>query len=93
MVFPTNGFYFRLFQELAGLGGNVRFLKNEVQSSLSSFLTNKITSSVAFYGGLLASVPGDEEFRPRINDRFLLGGPLSIRGFHVGGVGPRDKGT
>ncbi|KAJ3276544.1 hypothetical protein HDV01_004077 [Terramyces sp. JEL0728] len=31
-VFPTAGRYLRIFQELAGLGGNVSFLKNELNS-------------------------------------------------------------
>jgi len=26
----------------------------------------------------------------RINDRFLLGGPTDVRGFKLGGLGPRD---
>jgi len=28
--------------------------------------------------------------KSRINDRFFLGGPTDIRGFNIGGLGPRD---
>ena len=28
----------------------------------------------------------------RINDRFFLGGPLTLRGYEMKGVGPRDAG-
>lgn len=43
------------------------------------------------------SSSGDEVYRPRtenttlINDRFFFGGPLSLRGFQQGGVGPSDQ--
>jgi len=28
--------------------------------------------------------------RTRINDRFFIGGPLSVRGFNYLGLGPKD---
>ena len=41
-------------------------------------------------GGIMKTIhPGDVI---RINDRFFLGGPLTLRGFEMKGVGPRDAG-
>ena len=40
LVFPVNGIMFKVYQELAGLGGNVNFFKTEVQGSKSIFLNN-----------------------------------------------------
>ena len=34
-----------------------------------------------------------QPYRPsKINDRFLLGGPTTLRGFGMWGVGPREQG-
>jgi outer membrane protein insertion porin family len=58
----------------------------------------KPSFGLSFLGGLLrpwaALRPGatGTGTQTLINDRFFLGGPLSVRGFNVYGVGPRDEG-
>ena len=34
-VFPTEGSFFKIFQEFAGLGGDVGFFKNELQTQIN----------------------------------------------------------
>lgn len=83
--------------ELAGFGplkGDVAFFKSEAESQVAlPFGDTGITLTAGLRGGLLypLSLPGSN--RPqasRINDRFQLGGPNSIRGFRLAGLGPHD---
>ncbi|KAG2191701.1 hypothetical protein INT47_011362, partial [Mucor saturninus] len=48
--------------------------------------------STTFRAGWLANLSDDDDHKKAstVSDRFLLGGPLSIRGFRNAGVGPRD---
>ena len=46
-VFPKDGIYFKIFQELAGLGGNVQFLKNEFDSQFVFELKNQMVFLVS----------------------------------------------
>lgn len=46
--------------------------------------------STTFRAGWLANLSDDNNKASTVSDRFLLGGPLSIRGFRNAGVGPRD---
>jgi outer membrane protein assembly factor BamA len=41
-VFPQDGVYFKFFQELAGLGGDVQFLKNEFDTQFVYDLKNEM---------------------------------------------------
>lgn len=41
-------------------------------------------------GGVVKNPNPNEEIR--INDRFFLGGPLTLRGFNARGVGPHSDG-
>lgn len=45
--------------------------------------------STTLRAGWLANLSDDKK-SSSVSDRFLLGGPLSIRGFRNAGVGPRD---
>ena len=42
--------------------------------------------------GLLVPLSKSARLGPRINDRFVLGGPNTLRGFRHGSIGPRDGG-
>lgn len=106
MLLPTKGYYLRFTQELAGVGklGDTKYLKHEVEASiahqhgggeilrdengLAKAIAPGIVLSLNVRGGLLATLNGKEA---NISDKFMLGGPLSIRGFRTCGVGPRDK--
>lgn len=106
MLLPTKGYYLRFTQELAGVGklGDTKYLKHEVEASiarqhgggeilrdengLAKAIAPGIVLSLNVRGGLLATLNDKEA---NISDKFMLGGPLSIRGFRTCGVGPRDK--
>ncbi|KAI8901917.1 surface antigen-domain-containing protein [Globomyces pollinis-pini] len=91
IVFPTGGKYIRLSQEFAGLGGNVQFFKNEFHTIGALRLPRNFGLSASLRGGVLFPYSFDAVPRTRINDRFSLGGPTSLRGFEQGGVGPKEK--
>jgi outer membrane protein insertion porin family len=83
---PSHGILFSLSQDIAGVGGGLKFLKTE--AVLSSFhklfwdMTGELTFSTGFiqgYGG--NTVP--------IEERFFRGGD-NFRGFKLAGIGPRD---
>lgn len=83
----TRGSYIKVFQELAGLGGDASFYKTEAQTQLSRGLLPHLTVSFAARTGLLWPLgPKPSLF----SDRFQLGGPVSVRMFRANGMGPRD---
>ncbi|KFM67078.1 Sorting and assembly machinery component 50-like protein, partial [Stegodyphus mimosarum] len=86
---PSHGSYFRLYQEYAGLGGNVSFLKHEIQYQMNKRILGELVLQATLMGGLVRSLSTDQCVR--INDRFFLGGPLSLRGFSTNGVGPQTR--
>ncbi|GIY52267.1 sorting and assembly machinery component 50 homolog A [Caerostris darwini] len=86
---PTHGSYFRLYQEYAGLGGNVGFLKHEIQYQINKCILGDLVLQASLMGGLVRTI--GENSNVRINDRFFLGGPLSLRGFGFNGVGPHAQ--
>jgi outer membrane protein insertion porin family len=84
----TDGYYVSLSNEFAGLGGNVRFIRNRLTAASYWNVvpewdwTLSLTGEIGYIFGLGQKV--------RINDRFFLGGD-TLRGFEPGGVGPRDQ--
>ncbi|ORY04504.1 hypothetical protein K493DRAFT_404657 [Basidiobolus meristosporus CBS 931.73] len=86
-VLPSNGYYLRLAQEFAGPGGDVSFVKNEVEAQANYSLGRGFILSSSLRSGLLVPLFGEKS---HINDRFFLGGPTSVRGFRYAGIGPRD---
>jgi outer membrane protein insertion porin family len=89
-VIPKNGYLVTGSQEYAGVGGNTKYLKHELDlKAFKSFYENKYTVKVSGSVGDIRGVGGQ---KVRISDRFNLG-DYSLRGFAYGGVGPRDKVT
>ncbi len=86
---PTKGYYFRVMQEVAGLGGDSKYLKHEVKTSYYYPITPKWVLGTMASGGHMFGL-GSRDVR--INDRFFLGGD-DLRGFRNAGVGPRDTTT
>ncbi|KAI1097391.1 outer membrane protein, OMP85 family [Jackrogersella minutella] len=103
-MLPQSGYFIKTATELAGwgsLGGDVAFSKNELEVSGAVPIPIpgiRRPSGVSVGGGLRAGLlyplPLSYGFSgaspSRINDRFSLGGPTDIRGFSLGGLGPRD---
>ena len=77
-----------LDNEVAGIGGSERFLRNEVSAEAFYPLTEDLTGFSRIGGGYIFGL-GDDV---RILDRFFLGGER-LRGFANAGVGPRDTTT
>ena len=86
---PSKGYYFRLSQEYAGIGGDSHYLKHEGKAGYYYPITSKWRTSFLASGGYMLGTAGHNV---RINDRFFLGGD-DLRGFQNAGVGPRDTST
>jgi len=85
---PRKGYFVNLSQEIAGLGGDSRYLKHEIKSSYYYPVAKKWTLGFTGAAGYIFGLGEDV----RINDRFFLGGD-DLRGFDNAGVGPRDTAT
>lgn len=85
---PTDGYYVRLNNDVAGAGGDARYLRNRLGAGIYYPVMEQwvlsATGEVGYIIGLGQKV--------NIGDRFFLGGD-SLRGFAVAGVGPRDVTT
>lgn len=89
-IIAKNGYLVSITQEYAGIGGDNKYLKHEVDGKYyKSFIQNKLTLKLSASGGDIAALGGRVI---RISDRFNLG-DYSLRGFASGGVGPREKVT
>ncbi|MEL6324881.1 MAG: BamA/TamA family outer membrane protein, partial [Pseudomonadota bacterium] len=85
-IAPTRGFDFSLSQDLAGLGGDVRFLRSEITGAAYRGLLPGIRASLRLSAGGIFSFNDDDGLR--INNRFFRGGN-NFRGFNIAGIGPR----
>ncbi|KAJ3922691.1 surface antigen-domain-containing protein [Lentinula edodes] len=83
----TRGFYTKLFQEFAGLGGDASYFKAETENHISRSVLPGLTVALSACSGLLWSFSPTPSLFP---DRFQLGGPLSVRSMRFAGLGPRD---
>lgn len=82
---PSEGYYLRLSQDVAGLGGDSKFFRNEVQASTYYSLYPQWVVMVGGTAGHVLGLDGDLS----IQDRFFIGGK-TLRGFDNAGIGPRD---
>jgi len=82
---PTSGYFIRMSNDFAGLGGDQTFLRNRLQVGEYYSIVEEWVASLTGDVGYIASF---DNFT-RISNRFFLGGD-SLRGFQTGGVGPRD---
>ncbi|MBN8553372.1 MAG: outer membrane protein assembly factor BamA [Caulobacterales bacterium] len=85
-VRPTRGWRGNLWQELAGIGGDVNYVRTEVSGTWFRGITSSIVFSADVSAGYISGWGGDPI---RINDRFFKGGN-TFRGFETAGMGPRD---
>ncbi|MEW6596125.1 MAG: outer membrane protein assembly factor BamA [Pseudomonadota bacterium] len=83
---PSRGFYANLKQDFAGVGGDVRYLRTELEGGWYYGFNADYIVSVLASGGYVGGWGGDTI---RINDRFFKGGN-TFRGFQIAGIGPRD---
>ena len=84
-VEPTEGYFLRFGSDLAGLGGDSRFIRPSVCSSWYYSVAAGYVLSLSGQAGMVQGLGDDIA----IQDRYFIGGP-TLRGFRTGGLGPRD---
>ncbi|HEX3700712.1 MAG TPA: outer membrane protein assembly factor BamA [Phenylobacterium sp.] len=85
-VNPSRGFNFGFNQDLAGFGGDVRYLSTTGDAAWYHGFSKNFILSITGTAGFINGWGGDHI---RINDRFYEGGN-TFRGFETAGIGPRD---
>lgn len=85
---PTDGYIIRLTNDLAGLGGNTRYMKNQLRGVKYYPVDDQWVLSLSGTIGHIFGLGQDVNML----DRFFVGGN-SLRGFTNSGIGPRDKTT
>src|SRR5712671_3000544 len=83
---PTSGIKSQLTQDLAGLGGDVKFLRTTEDLRYYHPINDDVVSLVRAQGGYITGWGGQQV--PLLNSFF--GGPTMVRGFAPNGFGPRD---
>lgn len=87
-LFPTEGLYSWLDTEVAGLGGDAKYVSGKLGSNYYIPVYKK---SVIFdVLGEVGAIGGWSDEDVQINERFYLGGN-TLRGFERSGIGPRDS--
>ncbi len=85
MVLPSNGTLIDFSQDLAGLGGDVKYLRTEVSGNYYKDFTNSLIGSVSFNMG---HIFGFDDQDVLISDAFRDPG-TTLRGFAPSGISPR----
>lgn len=88
---PTSGRRLSLGADIAGLGGDVRYIRATANAAKYWNIGSGFIFSARAEGGYVLALqgsPGPGIDPVRINDRFYLGEP-QFRGFNIRGVGPR----
>jgi outer membrane protein insertion porin family len=83
---PRNGFYAELKPDVAGLGGDSRFLRAAGEARYYKEFWEDIVGIARVQGGHIMAYGGHDL---RIVDQYFLG-PTLVRGFAPSGIGPRD---
>lgn len=85
---PTDGYFVRMSNDLAGLGGTERYLRTDLDGGYFYPIAEQWTFMATARTGYIAGIGKDV----RIVDRYFAGGDV-VRGFAQAGFGPRDKST
>jgi outer membrane protein insertion porin family len=83
---PTEGVYYTLSQDLAGVGGDVRYLRSVGEARGYYPVSDTITAAGRATGGVIGGWGGQDV---RLLDLFYRGSE-TVRGFAFSGFGPRD---
>ena len=84
-ITPTSGFDVRLSQNVAGVGGEVRYLQTDASANFYKGLFTDVIASASLRGGYIRGWGGDPV---QLNDRYFKGN-FDFRGFDNAGIGPR----
>ncbi len=88
-IFATSGAMYWLNTEIAGLGGDAKYVSAKTGASYFYPFSQNVVLNVLGEGGAIQSYSDSDV---EINERFFLGGS-TLRGFQRSGVGPRDRST
>ena len=83
---PTEGVYYTLSQDLAGVGGDVRYLRSVGEARGYYPVSDTVTAAGRTTGGVISGWGGQDV---RLLDLFYRGSE-TVRGFAFSGFGPRD---
>jgi outer membrane protein insertion porin family len=83
---PTDGLLIDFKQDFAGVGGDVSYLKTQIDGKYYTPLVADIVGLIHVQSGMLNSI-GNSQLR--MLDQFQMG-PNLVRGFAPNGIGPRD---
>ena len=83
---PTEGIYAKLTEDLAGVGGDVNFIRSTAEVRKYAEVMPDVVGVLKLQGGHIASWGGQQL---RMLDHFFMGSNL-VRGFETAGIGPRD---
>jgi outer membrane protein insertion porin family len=83
---PTSGIYAEIKQDVAGVGGDVNFIRSTFETRTYYELVSDLVGVFKLQGGYLAGWGGKNL---RMLDQFQMG-PNLVRGFQPAGIGPRD---
>ncbi|XP_060592599.1 sorting and assembly machinery component 50 homolog [Ruditapes philippinarum] len=90
-ILPNEGSLLKLTQEYAGVGGNARFFKHDIEVQANKELVLNSVFQLSLAGGVMRPLEPNKDIM--IIDKFFLGGPLTLRGFNIKGVGPHSDGN
>jgi len=86
---PKEGYFLSFGNDVAGLGGDEKYLKFDVKAyqyyTLADYYTFKFFANAGY-------ITGYDHKDVRLSNRYFLGGS-TLRGFDVAGIGARDKYT
>ncbi len=85
---PNEGYVISTTNEIAGLGGSKRYLRNRISAGVYYSVAPDYVVSVLGQAGHIVGIGKDVD----VNERFNLGGD-NFRGFATAGIGPRDLAT
>jgi outer membrane protein insertion porin family len=83
---PTNGIYASFGQDVAGLGGDVSYLRSSFDMRTYYEVVSDLVGLLHLQAGDMIGLGGQEV---RMLDDFKMG-PNLVRGFQPAGIGPRD---
>ncbi len=85
-ITPTGGFDVRFSQDVAGVGGDVKYLRTDLRANFYKGLYKNVIASATLAGGYIRGWGGDPV---TINDRYFKGN-FDFRGYDNAGIGPRN---
>jgi outer membrane protein insertion porin family len=85
----TRGWLLRNSVAVGGLGGDEYYVRATVDGVIYQTIVDDFVASI---GGSVGAIGSYNNSNLRLNNRFFIGGD-TLRGFAVGGIGPRDANT